>query len=126
MRYALRTTLEFASGDPSDDIGRADTILQWLYEELPTKATLGTDVAAPQWSGNRYREDRVIFELFTQYQNVYAATADRQRIASAVAGMPNLLPDEGGIVPSFQVMRVYGERELLNLEDPTKKTTHPC
>jgi hypothetical protein len=134
--YALRTTFELNSGLPENagEVGRADRILEWLYENLPASATLGTDTAwPPQWQGNRYTEPDVVFELITYYHNVFAATADRLRILGAVKTMPPaLLPPalqsdaRKDAWLSFDVRRVYGEAELLNLGDPTKKTSHPC
>jgi hypothetical protein len=130
MLYAMRTTLRFASGQPevAGGVGRADRILQWLYEELPVKATLGVDVALPVWQGNRYTEQAVIFDLVTYYRDAFAATADRLRIAAAVTEMPPQLQPVPGkkLTPRFEIRRVYGEAELLNLGDPTKKTSHPC
>jgi hypothetical protein len=136
VRYALRTTFSLESGLPENagEVGRADRILEWLYENLPAGATLGTDAAwPPQWQGNRYTEPDIVFELITYYRNVFAATADRLRILDAVRGMPaELLPPSLRPVTnkdewlSFDVRRVYGEAELLNLGDPTKKTSHPC
>jgi hypothetical protein len=136
VRYALRTTFELQSGRPENagEVGRADRILEWLYENLPASATLGTDAAwPPQWQGNRYTEPVVLFDLITYYRNVFAATADRFRILAAVRAMPaELLPldlrpaDDRDSWLRFEVRRVYGLAELLNLGDPTKKTSHPC
>jgi hypothetical protein len=130
MLYAMRTTLGFASSQPevAGGVGRADRILRWLYEELPARATLGVDVALPQWQGNRYTEQQVVFDLVTYYRDAFAATADRLRIAAALAAMPpQLQPDpDRKLAPSFEIRRVYEEAELLNVGDPTKKTSHPC
>jgi hypothetical protein len=128
MLYALRTTLAVASGLPehAGGIGRSDRILQWLYDNLPTRATLGVDVALPQWLGNRYTETGVVFELISYYRNVFAATADRLRIADVVAHLPGGIQPNGPLVAQFEIRRVYAEAELLNLGDPTKKISHPC
>jgi len=136
VRYALRTTFSLESGRPENagEVGRADRILDWLYENLPSRATLGTDAAwPPLWQGNRYTEPGVVFELITYYRNVFAATADRLRILAAVRAMPDQLlpldlrpPDGRDSWLRFEVRRVYNEAELLNLGEPTKKTSHPC
>ncbi|MGZ4616022.1 MAG: hypothetical protein ACXV4A_10710 [Actinomycetes bacterium] len=129
MLYALRTTFRLPSGDPeADGMGRSDRLLEWLDTSLPTRATLGGDVAARQWLGNRYTEPEVVFELVTHYRNVFAATADRLRIAQVVAELPPEFQPPAGVdvTVDYSVMRVYGEAEMLNIADPTKKTTHPC
>ena len=130
MLYALRTRFDLAPGsaETADGTGRADRFLQWLYEELPTRATLGDDVVPPEWLGNRYTEPEVIFELVSYYRDAFSATADRLRIAAAAEQLPEALrPDPAAApVPRFVLRRVYGAAELLNLGDPTKKTTHPC
>ena len=47
MLYELRTTFSLLNGLPTDPeaIGRADRVLHWLYEYLPTQATMGCDLA---------------------------------------------------------------------------------
>jgi hypothetical protein len=130
MRYEMRTTWQLPTAEPTDEdgMGHADRLLQWLYETLPTKATLGGDLATPRWLGNRSTEPEVIFQLVTQYRDVFGATADRLRIESALERLPRRLT---GSMPeplqvSFEVMRVYGDAELVDLADPSKKASHPC
>jgi hypothetical protein len=127
MRYELRTTITFASGDPrkKSEVGRADRVLQWLYEYLPTQATMGCDLAAPRWVGNRYTESGVMLQVMTEYRDVFAAAADRLRIEKALAEPPppsvsNIRPDV-----SFEVLRLYRGPELVDTADSTKKITHP-
>jgi hypothetical protein len=86
MLYQLRTTFTLPSGDPTkeDDAGRADRVLRWLYEYLPTKATLGSGVALPEWVGNRYTENNVELQLLTRYRDVFAVAADKLRIEDAL------------------------------------------
>ena len=117
MRYALRTTFALTQGQHDE----ADSFLRWLYESLPAAATMGCEVAAPQWLGNRYPEPRAVFEVVTQYPNVYAATADRLRIARAVTNNPYQV-----VKPTFEVLRVYGEAELGRSGAPTRPHTYPC
>lgn len=127
MLYVLRTT--FTMPDDADDLGESDKFLRWLYDTLPTKATMGGDVAVPRWMGNRYTERAVIFTVETQYRNVFAAAADRLRIEAALAAANQALdapaarpyPD-----PVFTVMRIYEDAELLRIGDPKKPYTHPC
>ncbi|MDT7788459.1 MAG: hypothetical protein QOF58_6878 [Pseudonocardiales bacterium] len=121
MLYELRT--RFLLPGPETELGRADRYLEWLSETLPVTATLGADVAPPKWLGNRYTEPTVTFELVTHYRNIFAATADRLRIARAWGGRPE--PFQADFTIAFEVLRVYGETELLNIADPTKKMTHP-
>lgn len=125
MRYELRTRFTLPSGSPLNpgEIGRADRLLRWLYETLPTKATVGGDVALPRWLGNRYTETDIVFELVTQYRDVFALTADRLRIVEAMIERPPALQEPG---VSFEVMRQYGDPELVDLADPSKKLSHPC
>ena len=76
MRYEMRTTWELPTAEPTveEGMGHADRLLQWLYETLPTKATLGGDLAQPRWLGNRATEpDIVVFQLVTQYRDVFGA-----------------------------------------------------
>jgi hypothetical protein len=122
MLYELRTRFVLPGSDPATALGRADRYLEWLCETLPVTATMG--VAPPKWLGNRYTEPGVNFELVTHYRNIFAATADRLRIAKAWGGRPSAfqVPD---FTIGFEVMRVYGDAELLNIADPTKKSTHP-
>ena len=60
MRYELRTTFTLPSGPSAhpDSIGRRDRVLHWLYEFLPTQATMGCDLATAaleRQSGTRSR-----------------------------------------------------------------------
>jgi hypothetical protein len=128
MLYQLRTTFTLPSGDPTkeDDAGRADRVLRWLYEYLPTKATLGSGVALPEWVGNRYTENNVELQLLTRYRDVFAVAADKLRIEDALTdpmpvGISTVKP---GI--SFKVFRIYGAAELVDTSDPSKKLSHPC
>jgi hypothetical protein len=128
MRYQLRTTFTLASGDPAvpDELGRADRVLRWLYEYLPTKATLGSGVALPEWVGNRYTETQVEIQLVTQYLDVFAVAADKLRIQEALAAP--LPPKISTVAPgvAFTVFRVYADAELVDASDPSKKISHPC
>ena len=128
MLYELRTTFRLANALPSepDDIGRADRVLHWLYEYLPTQATMGSDLAPPRWSGNRYTEPSVILHVVTQYRDVFALTEDRLRIEHALSEpvatpAPSPMPSFG-----FEVSRIYGDAELVDTPDPSKKASHPC
>jgi hypothetical protein len=129
MRYELRTTVRFESGDPrvKSQVGRADRVLQWLYEYLPTKATMGCDIAAPRWVGNRYTESGVMLQVMTEYRDVFAAVADRLRIEQALAD-PDVPPPSVSDIRldvSFEVLRLYRGSELVDTADSTKKITHP-
>ena len=128
MLYQLRTTFTLPSGDPTkeDDAGRADRVLRWLYEYLPTKATLGSGVALPEWVGNRYTEPDVELQLLTRYRDVFAVAADRLRIDAAMK--PRLPVGISTVKPSisFEVFRIYGAAELVDASDPSKKLSHPC
>lgn len=132
MQYQLRTTFQFRAGSPivPEEIGRADSLLRWLYETLPVRANLGADVAIPQWLGNRYTEPVVVFELITHYRDVFALTADQLRISKAMADMKKrfdwLTTPEADFGTGFVVRRVYGDAELVDVADPTKKLSHPC
>jgi hypothetical protein len=128
MLYQLRTTFTLPSGDPTkeDDAGRADRVLRWLYEYLPTKATLGSGVALPEWVGNRYTENNVELQLLTRYRDVFAMAADKLRIDDALTdpmpvGISTVKPDIW-----FKVFRIYGAAELVDASDPSKKLSHPC
>lgn len=126
MRYELRTTFrpETAEVLSPDAIGDADRLLRWLYEYLPTRATMGCDVARPQWLGNRYSEPEVEFQLVTRYRNAFEATADRLRIEDAMSSRPpnpHIPKAEFG----FDLLVLYGEDELVWAADPIKKITHP-
>ena len=121
MRYELRTrfTVDVDQLVLASVINSSDKLLRWLYEYLPTKATLGSDLARPRWLGGRYNERPVTFELVTTYRDVFAATADRLRIADAVAAVP---PDvDLALEPlTFELLRVFGDAELVDWADPTK------
>ena len=120
MRYELRTRFTVSAGGfgVADAIDTPDKVVRWLYEYLPTKATLGSDIARPRWVGSRYGDEPVFFELLTHYRDVFAATADGLRIAEAM----RVVPDSVKAVTSveFVVLRVFGDRELVDWADPTK------
>jgi hypothetical protein len=121
MRYELRTrfTVDIDKLVDGEVINTSDKLLRWLYEYLPTKATLGSDLARPRWLGGRYNDRPVTFELVTSYRDVFAATADRLRITEAVNTMPiTVRPAVKG--HRFQVLRVFGDAELVDWADPTK------
>lgn len=123
MLYELRTRFSIPNADVNN-MGRADRMLEWLNASLSTGATMGADVAPPRWLGNRYTDEPVTFELATYYRNVFAATADQLRILEIWNGRPAAFAE--GSEPQSEVMRVYGDAELANIADPTKKTSHPC
>ena len=128
MRYELRTTFHLANALPSDPngIGRADRVLHWLYEYLPTRATMGSDLAPPQWSGNRYTEPNVILHVVTQYRDVFALTEDRLRIEQALGETAAEAALSVMSSFEFEVSRIYGDAELVDTPDPSKKASHPC
>jgi hypothetical protein len=128
MRYELRTTFTLPNGLPTapNDIGRGDRVLHWLYEYLPTQATMGCDLAPPRWSGNRYTEPDVILHVVTQYRDVFALTEDRLRLENALSGTPPAVVRSPMPAFTFEVSRVYGDAELVDAPDPTKKISHPC
>jgi hypothetical protein len=130
MRYEMRTTWRLEPAQPTDvdGMGHADRLLQWLYETLPTKATLGGYLATPRWLGNRATEPKVEFQLVTQYRDVFGATADRLRIESALQPLLREMNEAelDALSVCFEVMRVYGDAELVDSPDPTKKISHPC
>lgn len=129
MLFVLRTTFE---RPVQAVVGDSDEFLRWLYDTLPTKATMGCDVAVPRWLGNRYPDDKVVvFQIETQYRNEFAAAADQLRIEAAVAEYvpPHPPPHVPAFVlkKPFELMRIYGDAELNGVGDPTKATaTHPC
>lgn len=120
MRYELRTT--FTVNHPGfgeeDAVDTPDKIVRWLYEYLPTKATLGSDLTRPRWVGSRYGEEQVFFQLLTHYRDVFAATADGLRIADAMGDVPESVKAVTSV--QFQVVRVFGDKELVDWTDPTK------
>jgi hypothetical protein len=121
MRYELRTrfTVDTAELVKGDVINTSDKLLRWLYEYLPTRATLGADLARPRWLGGRYNERPVTFELVTSYRDVFAATADQLRIVEAVRTMPR--PVRPAVKDlEFRVLRIFGDAELVDWADPTK------
>jgi len=128
MRYELRTTFTLANGLPTDPdaIGRADRVLHWLYEYLPTQATMGCDLAPPRWSGNRYTEPNVVLHVVTQYRDVFALTEDRLRLERALSGTRPDVVRSARLGFEFEVSRVYGDAELVDDPEPTKKASHPC
>jgi hypothetical protein len=130
MRYELRTTFEVhftgAVSSSGGAIDNSDRLLRWLYEYLPTKATLGSDLVLPRWVGSRYNDDPTTFQVITWYRDVFAATADRLRIVAAFAEAPEAVQMAIGDTLRFQVFRVFGEAELVDWADPTKpKITWP-
>jgi hypothetical protein len=120
MRYELRTTFAISSDGfgQADAVDTPDKVVRWLYEYLPTKATLGSDVARPRWVGSRYSEEPVFFQLLTHYRDVFAATADGLRIAEAMRNVPASVKAVTSV--EFHVLRVFGDRELVDWADPTK------
>jgi hypothetical protein len=121
MRYELRTrfTVDTAELVKGDVINTSDKLLRWLYEYLPTRATLGADLARPRWLGGRYNERPVTFELVTCYRDVFAATADRLRITEAVDAVPADV--DAALNPlTFELLRIFGDAELVDWADPTK------
>jgi hypothetical protein len=130
MRYELRTTFTVGFSEAVSGSGGAidnpDRLLRWLYEYLPTKATLGSDLVLPRWVGSRYNDDPTMLQVITWYRDVFAATADRLRIVDAVAEAPDAVRAAVGDSLRFEVFRVFGEAELVDWADPTKpKITWP-
>lgn len=125
MRYELRTTLSMPGGSPLvlEEIRRADRLLRELFESLPTEATLGADVATPAWYGNRYNEPDIVLQIATRYRNVFGLTADRFRIEDA---LKPVLDSRDWLKVRYDVLRVYGDAELVDPADPSKKASHPC
>lgn len=125
MRYELRTTLSMPGGSPLvlEEIRRADRLLRELFESLPTEATLGADVATPAWYGNRYNEPDIVLQIATRYRNVFGLTADRFRIEDA---LKPVLDTRDWLKVRYDVLRVYGDAELVDPADPSKKASHPC
>jgi hypothetical protein len=121
MRYELRSrfTVDTAALGRVPVIDTSDKLLRWLYEYLPTRATLGADLARPRWLGSRYNEPTVTFELVTCYRDVFAAIADQLRIEEAVTTMPRTVRPAVKD-PKFQVLRIFGDAELVDWADPTK------
>jgi hypothetical protein len=130
MRYELRTTFTV---DFSEEVSRSggaidnsDRLLRWLYEYLPTKATLGSDLVLPRWVGSRYNDHPTTLQVITWYRDVFAATADRLRIVAAFAEAPDAVRTAIGESMGFEVFRVFGDAELVDWADPTKpKITWP-
>ena len=124
MRYALRTTFTLTEAQHPF----ADEFLRWLFETLPTAATMGCDVAQPQWIGNRFEEFGAEFEILTQYRNQFAATADRLRIAGFASSSPYFASSNPNRIgpPEFALLRVFSETDLGTSGEPTKKYTYPC
>ena len=105
-------------------VRRADRLLRELFETLPTQATLGSDVATPAWYGNRYNEPDIVLQIATRYRNVFGLTADRFRIEDALE--PFLTSRSDWLTVGYDVLRVYGDAELVDPVDPSKKASHPC
>jgi hypothetical protein len=130
MRYELRTTFDvhFTGGVSSSGgaIDNSDRLLRWLYEYLPTKATLGSDLVLPRWVGSRYNDDPTTFQVITWYRDVFAATADRLRIVAGFDEAPVAVKTAIGDSLRFEVFRVFGDADLVDWADPTKpKITFP-
>jgi hypothetical protein len=126
MLYELRTTFTMKSGSPVilAEVRRADRLLRELYEGLPKQATMGADVGRPSWYGNRYNEPKILLEVATRYRNVFGLTADRFRIENALK--PVLAARSTWLSVVYAVLRVYGDAELVDPADPSKKASHPC
>jgi hypothetical protein len=127
MRYEMRTTFTLEQDDLRlpDRAGRADRVLRWLYEYLPTVADMGTGPSRGRWVGDRYNEADVTFHLLTEYPDVYAATADRLRIDQALAVMPPVAISTAPIAVSFDLLQLFEDQELGDPASPTKTITRP-
>jgi hypothetical protein len=127
MRYEMRTTFTLDLDDPrlADEAGRADRVLRWLYEFLPTVADMGTGPSRGRWVGDRYNETAVTFQLLTEYPDVYAATADRLRIAQKLVSGPPEGVSDGSLGVSFDLLHLYDDQELGDPADSTKTITRP-
>ncbi len=127
MRYELRTTFPIDTNAlvvPSP-VDTTDKLLRWLYEFMPVRAGLRSDLGRPTWSASRYNDLNVRLVMVTWYRNVFAATADRLRIDAAVPALPAVVRAPIG-APGFEVLRVLGDAELVDWSDPTKiRVTYP-
>jgi hypothetical protein len=127
MRYELRTTFPITTGAlvVRSPVDTTDKLLRWLYEFLPVRAALRSDLGRPTWSATRYQDLNVRLVMVTWYRNVFAATADRLRIDAAVTALPPVVKAAIG-TPEFEVLRVLGDAELVDWSDPTKiRITYP-
>jgi hypothetical protein len=129
MRYELRTTFtvgfDGAVSSSGEVIDNPDRLLRWMYEYLPTKATLGSDLVLPRWVGSRYNDRPVTFQVVTWYRDVFAATADRIRIEDAVGEAPEAVNSAIKHL-HFDVFRVFSDADLVDWADPTKpRITYP-
>ena len=134
MQYELRTTFTMDNGNAlvPGEIGRADRLLRQLCQDLPVKARMGDGRTPLQWSGNRYVEPNIVLEVATRYRTVFGLTADRFRIEKAVEEILSEQDRASGKPRNFvesveyRVLRVYGQAELEEPDNPTKKLSHPC
>ena len=74
--------------------------------------------------GNRYNEPDIELQIATRYRNVFGLTADRFRIEDALE--PVLATRSDWLTVKYDVRRVYGDAELVDPADPSKKASHPC
>jgi hypothetical protein len=127
MRYEMRTSFKLEKDDPTkaDKAGRADRVLRWLHEFVPTVADMGLGPAHGRWVGDRYNETEVTFQLLTEYPDVYAATADRLRIAQALVGKPPATISTAPVAVSYDLLQLYDDQELGDPASPTKTITRP-
>jgi hypothetical protein len=136
MRYEMRTTFTLEQDKPMllEGAGRADRVLRWLHEYLPTVADMGIGPSRGRWVGHRYEtipdragdERQVNFQLLTEYPDVYAATADKLRIARALVGKPPAAVSTVPLAVSFDLFQLYDDAELGDPADTTKGiVTHP-
>jgi hypothetical protein len=118
MRYLLRTS--FTLETDTAGLGNSDRWLRWLYDDLPTRATLGSGLAVPRWSGNRYDATTVVLVLETEYENQFQAAADQLRIEASVLDLIAQREDLPAPEVAFDIWRLYTDRELSTTGDPTK------
>ena len=128
MRYELRTRFTLSSADPmqEDGMGSADRLLQWLYEYTAHEG----NARRPTWRRHDGWATATPSERSSSSwsRSTGMCSPSRRtglRIEEALgrpAGHGWRLPSSVG----FEVMRVYGDAELVDLADPTKKATHPC
>jgi hypothetical protein len=127
MRYEMRTTFTLERDNPmlADEAGRADRVLRWLHEYLPTVADMGIGPSRGRWVGDRYNETAVTFQLLTEYADVYAATADRLRITQGLVGEPPVAVSTVSPAVSFDLLQLYDDQELGDPAEATKAITRP-
>jgi hypothetical protein len=134
MRYEMRTSFTLEPDNPmlAEEAGRADRVLRWLHEYLPTVADMGIGWPRGRWLGDRYNETAVTFHLLTDYADVFAATADRLRIAQALVNGPPEAISTGSLDVSFELLQLYDDEELGDWADFSKgvftrpqKIAHP-